>query len=190
MEEFTDEVVGQIWAEAVVAYASGEDVWIGKDMEQIAANVQREHFDTDDRTEMLDAWLNKPMPANWDKFDAASRRLYSTESQLTSDIVLTSCTYRNEITPLEVAIEFLQIPASHYNRKVARQVNEMLGELVGWEEVGKVSSAIPYTGRRQRGFRRMLPIAQQQQTQQQTKVVTQQVGSSSTQSLGFEPLPF
>ena len=65
--------IDQVWAEAVAAWNSGESIWIGYEMEQLAKKIQEQHTEENPLVGMIEEYLNKKIPANWYERDLQRR---------------------------------------------------------------------------------------------------------------------
>lgn len=150
--EFTEDVVEQVWGEAMAAYAAGEGLWIGKEIEQVAATYQAQHLQGDDRAGHLSQWLDAPVPADFDTYNLAQRQHF--RSFITSDSGAPLTAWRNEVTPYEVWVEHFHRDPADFTKARARELNGILEAVPGWERAPSVRSAEPYIGKRSRGFKR------------------------------------
>ena len=68
--------IDQIWAEAVQAYRSGEELFLKDAVAAEASARQREAMESDDREGMVQDYLDRLLPADWDGYDLYQRRSY------------------------------------------------------------------------------------------------------------------
>jgi predicted P-loop ATPase len=81
--ELTKTEVDQIWAEAVVLYEQGEPLYLPKELEAIAMEVQEQHSERDDRAGIIERYLEKLLPDGWEERDMYKRReYYQTDDEL------------------------------------------------------------------------------------------------------------
>lgn len=68
---FTDlpDEVDQVWAEAVQLYKDKEPLYLSSEAQTIAKAEQRQHSETDDRTGIIENYLDTLLPDGWDKLD-------------------------------------------------------------------------------------------------------------------------
>ena len=69
-----DDEIDQIWAEAVVLYRSKEKLYLSHEAEKIAKNEQSLHSESDERKGIIEAYLDRQFPDNWDSMDLYQRR--------------------------------------------------------------------------------------------------------------------
>lgn len=72
----SDEYVDQVWAEAVHLYRNGEQLYLRGSEGELAA-AEREQFTEEDALGgVLEAYLDTPVPADWDSMSSESRVLW------------------------------------------------------------------------------------------------------------------
>ena len=74
--ELTSETVRQIWAEVLVLVERGEKLYLDSDLESYSQAEQASAMEQDDREGLVSAYLNLPLPENWDDMDVYSRQEY------------------------------------------------------------------------------------------------------------------
>lgn len=72
--DITKEEVRQIWAEALEYYDAGEKLILPKWLETIAEQKQLEVMETDEREGLVQKFLERKLPENWDSLDIYDRR--------------------------------------------------------------------------------------------------------------------
>lgn len=72
----TEEDIDQIWAEAVSWYRNGESLYLSEEIARFAAEEQDKYMVEDPRAGLIEAYLDKLLPANWDELDKYKRRDY------------------------------------------------------------------------------------------------------------------
>lgn len=65
-EEYTEEELDQIWAEAKHYYEAGARPYLSDRLERIARQKQQEHMEIDAWEDDIDEFLSRPVPANWE----------------------------------------------------------------------------------------------------------------------------
>ena len=72
----TPETVDQIWAEAISIYKDGEELYLkGKEAAE-AYVAQQEAMESDEREGIVEDYLERLLPADWDTMDLYQRRSY------------------------------------------------------------------------------------------------------------------
>lgn len=122
--ELTAEVVQQIWAEAYHYYRQGEPLYLTGEVEAEAARVQDDYAETDDRTGLVWAYLERKLPKNWDSMD-----LYERREWLQSDADGTEP--RSKVCRMEIWCEAFGNPIGRIDRYEGKAIHAML-ESCGW----------------------------------------------------------
>jgi len=131
-----DEYISQVWAESKNAYTGGESVWIGKEMEAVAREVQEQHSEENPYVGMIEEFLDLDLPANWYSLDLRTRRQYIRDNgdadvQVVVDAEKTF--KRNRVCPLEVWCELLEGDAKRFSNYDRKEIRVALGMLKNWE---------------------------------------------------------
>ena len=129
----TEQYIDQIWAEAKAAYEAGEDVWIGREMEQAAAEVQKVHTEETPLLGMLEEYLKIPIPKSWYTRGPSFRRDYikSGGDEFVLDDSDKEMQERTRVSPIEVWVELMGGDVrrfDNYHRKEIRTALDMLNE--------------------------------------------------------------
>lgn len=127
-QELTDEVVHQIWAEAYHYYKQGEELYLPDKIEAEAARIQEAYSETDDRAGMVQAYLERLLPENWDNMDTYDRREW-----LQSDSE--GARPRDKVCRMEIWCEVFGNPPGKIDRYEGKAIHAML-EACGWRQTG------------------------------------------------------
>lgn len=143
--DLTDEEVGQIWAEALLAYRSGEGVLLSPEAEAEALAAQTEAMEADDRQGIVEAYLERLLPENWDDLDQDQKLYYLDSEEI-------GIRQRQIVSNLEIWVEALHNQAKAMEPKDARAITAMMVRIPGWEKTGELLYVKGYG--RQRVYRR------------------------------------
>lgn len=130
----TDEELDQIWAEAMAAYNSGESLLLSKEAEELAAKEQREAIEEDPRMAQVVEYLEKPLPANWDKLDLDTRRMFLEGD---TDYDPESLVERESVSNMEIWVECFGKKAADMERKDSDAITALMMKVDGWEKSGR-----------------------------------------------------
>lgn len=147
MEDLTPQEIDQIWAEAVILYKNGEPLYLTGDADQEAKSEQQRHAETDDRAGIVENYLNRLLPDDWDKLGLYERRAW-----LEDPLSKNGKIKRDFICAAEVWCECLGRDRSDMTKRNTREINELIRALPDWEPV--VSSRVFPVYGRQRYYRR------------------------------------
>jgi predicted P-loop ATPase len=143
--DLTDNEVSQIWAEALLAYRSGEGVLLSPEAEAEALAAQTEAMEADDRQGIVEAYLERLLPENWGEMDQ-DQKLYYLDSEETG------IRQRQTVSNIEIWVEALHNQAKAMEPKDARAITAMMVRIPGWEKTGELLYVNGYG--RQRVYRR------------------------------------
>lgn len=142
----------QLWAEAVHRFRKGEKLYLDATLEAEARARQGEYNDNadDPMMDMLMAYLDMPLPTEWEMWPTQRRRAYIVNPD---PMEPTGTVRRDRVCAAEFICERLGVDlAAKEYKYTARKVNNLLGQL-GWEGPVSMRHVEKLYGR-QRGFRR------------------------------------
>lgn len=144
----TDEIVDQVWAEAVVRYEAGEQWYLSERVEQMARKVQEEHTEMNGKQGLIENFLDTLLPKGWEKMDLDKRMLFwgggFGEKEEGTEI-------RNRVCAIEIWQELFRGDPKTFTPMQAREINGILRRIPGWKSQSSMNCGI-YG--RQRGFSR------------------------------------
>ena len=79
--ELTDELVRQIWAEALAYVRAGERLYLDAELEELARSGQRDAMERDEREGLVRAYLERLLPEEWNDMDLFQRRNFLSGSE-------------------------------------------------------------------------------------------------------------
>lgn len=143
--------VDQVWAEAYVYWRAGEELFLTKDIEAQAKMAQDEHMETTGKEGLVQKFLEKPVPEDWDRLGIPERRMYmSGNMNLPEGTVLRR---RDKVCAMEVWVECFGGDPKFMKRRDSTELNNILMGLPGWERMRTSARFGPVYGT-QRGFER------------------------------------
>ncbi len=72
--ELTPERVKLIWAEAVEIFKQGEELYLPREIEKQAREVQETYEEENPRAGIISEYLERLLPEGWDALDTYTRR--------------------------------------------------------------------------------------------------------------------
>lgn len=145
-DELTDDIISQIWAEAVELYKAGEKLYLPRDIEKMAREVQERYEEENPRAGIVAAYLDRLLPEGWGNYDSYARREW-----LDSDAIGTE--ERRTVCTMEIWVEALGGNPDKFDSYASKEVRNILARLPEWKNQGnKRITAHPYG--RQRYFER------------------------------------
>lgn len=140
--------VDQIWAEAYTYWALGEKLFLPKEIEDMAYEQQESHRETSGKEGMIQEFLDKKIPPNWDQMTIQSRRIFlSGNSQGEGEL-----TDREKVCAVEIWVECFGGETKYLKRQESVEINSILTSLKGWNRNKSVRRYGPYG--KQKGFER------------------------------------
>ena len=118
----------QIWAEAVHRFREGERLYLPRELEKVAQQRQEEHNEVtaDERTGIIEAFIRKDIPENWDQLSAKQRRDYFQFGDSGEITALVEKRQRTTITAVEVLAECFGQPIDERTRYRTKEINQIL----------------------------------------------------------------
>jgi predicted P-loop ATPase len=145
-DELTPETVRLIWAEAMELYKAGEPLYLSKEMERVAREVQETYEEENPRVGIVAAYLDRKLPADWSTMDLYARRAWlETDAEGNEE--------RRTVCSLEIWAEALGQSPDKLDRYAGKDVRDIMAKLPQWKHQGNAKiTAGPYG--RQRYFER------------------------------------
>lgn len=143
--------VDQIYAEAFVRWQLGEQLYLTGEAERLSKDQQDEHRESSVKEGIIRAFVDRPVPEDWQKRDIPTRLLYwSGEFGKPHE---GAAGPRDRICAAEIWCECFRSDIKFMKQTDTREINGILASMPGWEEYrGRFG---PYEF--QRGFRRQIP---------------------------------
>jgi len=152
-DDLTQEIVDQIWAEAVYYFRQGENIMeLPPEVQKRAIELQEEHSQHNTYIGLIQEFLDIPIPKEgWDDMTLYEKRQWV---QAADDFRNggQELVYRNKVCAAEVWNEMLGKDLASMKYVDARQINEALDTLKDWE---KIRYPIKFSGYgNQRGYKK------------------------------------
>ena len=150
-DNFTEELRGQVWAEAVTRYRAGEKLFLEGDVAQMALEEQELRTVESMKTTPIREYLEILLPEDWNERTPQERRAYiANEDELLGH---PDGKYRRERVCLaEIFIECFGRELQYVNGQERREVMDVMRRMHGWKEIGGSVRFGPYG--KQKGFYR------------------------------------
>ena len=145
-DELTPETVRLIWAEAVELFKQHEKLYLPRELEAKAREVQTMYEEENPRAGIVAEYLDRLLPEGWDDLDLYTRRQW-----LETDAVGTI--KRTHVCTLEIWSEALGGNPEKFDRFASYEIRSILANLPDWRHRGaKIRTFKPYG--RQRYYER------------------------------------
>ena len=124
--------IDQIWTEAVYAYRNGEELFLKDDVAAEAYAQQREAMESDDREGVVQDYLDRLLPADWDKYDLYQRRSYFGGSDFGTPAEGT--VRRDRVCAMEIWCECFGKAREALKKADSYEIEGILYKLGGWKK--------------------------------------------------------
>lgn len=125
-----DYLLNQVWAEAVHLYKNHEPLILSPEAEIIAQKEQKMHSEADDRTGIIDKYLNTLLPDDWEDMDLDERRMYLSEDD---SMRSKGKIQRQYVCIAELWAECMGKNKTDLDRYKSREYNDIMRNLPDWE---------------------------------------------------------
>lgn len=140
--------VDQIWAEALYYYKLKTPIILSPEMLTYAKNIQEDHYERSEKQGLIEDFLSKPVPVDWDEYSLDRRLLFYADTATKHDNLVP----RTRVCAMEIWCECLGGKKEFFKSSTAWEINAILRKIPGWISVN-VPRKFPLYGS-QRGFRR------------------------------------
>lgn len=138
--ELTPAIVHLIWAEAVGIYKAGEELFLTRELEKIAREVQEVYEEENPKAGIVADYLDRLLPGGWDNMDLYTRRQWlETDAQGT--------VARTTVCTLEIWAEALGGNPDKMDRYIAKEIRDIMAGMKGWRHKGASLLTIKPYGR-------------------------------------------
>lgn len=132
--------VEQIWAEALSAYRSGEELFLKGEEAQLALSQQADAMETDDREGLVREYLDKLLPTTWSTMDLYERRNFLTGGGFSSHLHGTE--KRQLVCSMEIWCECFGKDASNLKKGDSFEINAILSRIEEWQPFSGTKTGI------------------------------------------------
>lgn len=139
-EELTPETVRLIWGEAVQMYQKGESLYLPPELEAAARGVQELYEEENPKIGIVEAYLDRLLPEDWDEKDLYSRRAWLEGSEVGNVPRETICTF-------EIWAEALGQNPDRLDRYASKEVRDIMERLPKWRHQGNLKVTTKLYGR-------------------------------------------
>lgn len=132
-DALTDEYIDQVWAEAVVLYRAGEQLWLTDEEGELAA-VHREAFTEEDAlTGIIQEYLNTLVPDAWDHMSPADRQMWLMNSG--DGMTPLGSNRIDQVCSVQIWTEALGRRYGDHKRVDLLEISTALKQIPGWSQL-------------------------------------------------------
>lgn len=139
VDKLTDEIVDQIWAEAVCAYEMGEPWYLSTEMEALAAEVQRQHTPESEKAGPIREFLEHEIPMDFRDRTPEERKAYWEtwdEDAPEDDLGISEQTMpRDRVCAAEIWVELFGEKIERLDRRTSFEINQIIKSTGEWEPI-------------------------------------------------------
>ena len=127
------DVVEQLWAEAYMLYQHGEPLYLTPEVERLAEAEQSGALESDAREGVVEEYLERLLPEDWDRMDLAERRGFLRNDQFNGGDK-PGAVRRTVVSAVEIWAECFGKDPSQIKRSDTYDIFGMLMRIGGWEK--------------------------------------------------------
>ncbi|EJE1078085.1 hypothetical protein M4H08_001923 [Listeria monocytogenes] len=155
-KDLQEDEVNQIWAEAFVRFKEGESLYLQGELEK-QAKIQQAKFTESNALEgLIREYLETPVPADWSEWNAPARRAFLKGEDF-EEVEQDGLVLRDKTCAMEIWCEVLDGEAKQLTKQKAREINDALRNIEGWEDNQGVLRFGKIYGRQRAFTRKALP---------------------------------
>lgn len=122
----------QVWAEAVLVYRNGEDLFLKGNEAQMAMQQQADAMEADDREGLVRDYLEKLLPENWSTMELFERRNYlNGGSEFGAPIIGT--VKRTIVCTMEIWCECFGKDSANLKKADSYEITAIMARIEGWK---------------------------------------------------------
>ena len=126
--------VDQIWAEAIVKYHAGEELFLKGSIVAEAYVEQQQAMEADDREGLVADYLEKLLPQNWDEMDLYQRRSFLGGSEF-GEPTTPGNVAREKVCSMEIWCECFGKERQNLKRADSYEIEGILTRIGGWQKL-------------------------------------------------------
>ncbi len=146
----TQDDISQIWAEVLELYKT-EELFLKGDVAEVASETQRKALEADDFEGIIEEYLNKRLPEDWEEWNLYKRqRYYAGESELESEIP-EGTIVRMEVCIRAILCELMRYDLAFKDKRKSNEIAAVIARIPEWKQDG--SKRFPLYGKQIRYIR-------------------------------------
>lgn len=123
--------VDQIWAETYMYWKLGEPLYMSKEEEEMAQEMQESHRESSGKEGIIREFLERKIPDNWDSLSLLQRKQFWNGNLHLEE--KTELVDRDKVCSLEIWTECFGGDARYMKRTDSREINQILSGIKGWK---------------------------------------------------------
>lgn len=124
--------IDQIWAEAIVAYRNGEELFLKGEVSDAAYEAQQEAMEGDDREGIVADYLERLLPENWKSLDLYQRRSFLNGSEF-GEPAQQGTVRRERVCAMEIWCECYGKERPNLKKSESYEIEAIIMKIGGWK---------------------------------------------------------
>lgn len=133
--------IDQLWAEARARDLAGEDLFLTGEVLEAAEHIQAESVEADDRIGIVQEYLDKVLPPNWDAIPLGARRIWLEDGTLPDnlrEVGMWDRTLRREtVSKIEIWSECFGRDPDAMRKIDSHEITAIMQQIDDWEDSGQ-----------------------------------------------------
>ena len=129
-DDLTEDIIHQLWAEAVIRYQEGEELILTGALEEVAREQQSEFTEEDPRAGEVQLFLERLLPEDWERKDKLERRVWFSDDFGAAQ----GSVRRDTVCVAEILNESFKSDIEKLSRQDSQAVAAILRRVPGWAE--------------------------------------------------------
>lgn len=125
--------VDQIWAEAYAYWQMGEKLFLPKEIEKMAEEMQEKHRETSGKEGIIREFLSRKVPDNWNTMKLSDKRMFLNGNLAAREG--STLVDRNRVCAVEIWAECFGGDPRFMQRRDSVEINNILMEFKDWEKM-------------------------------------------------------
>jgi len=126
--------VDQVWAEALKRYHEGEELFLKGSVANEAYAAQQQSIEADDREGIIEDYLDRKLPEDWNKMDLYQRRSFFAGSEFDGS-VNEGTVVREKVCIMEIWCECFSKERQNLKRTDSYEIESILNRIGGWKKL-------------------------------------------------------
>lgn len=132
--DITPSEVAQIWAEAKTIYEAGEALYLEREVYDAAQRVQKQFNEYNEKTGMIEDYLEREIPENWERMSLYERREYIAAKPGDARYRDMKTVRRDKVCIPEVWCELFCGDPKTLRKMDSNEIANCLRQIAGWSE--------------------------------------------------------
>jgi len=137
--DLTNDTVDQIWAEAIVRYHEGEELYLRGEEAAEAYVAQQEAMESDDREGIVADFLERLLPTDWDTMDLYQRRSFLGGGEFESEGRV-GTVMRKRFCLMEIWCECFGKERQNFRKTDSYELESIIQKISGWKKYDENAS--------------------------------------------------